>query len=115
MLIQFFARPGRLAEEDGDDYKAQIHRMDADGTKSSLAKMMYDILRNPKRQFRYKEHKQKVKARRYHLRLVEAASTHNVKMKAVGFEKKKGRYGIRSHYCFTGDPILGLKIASRHF
>jgi hypothetical protein len=64
-----FARPGRLAEDDGDDYKAQIHRMDADGTKSSLAKMMYDILRNPKRQFRYKEHKQKVKERRYHLRL----------------------------------------------
>ncbi len=56
-----------------------------------------------------------MKERRYHLRLVEAASTHNVKMKAVGFEKKKGRYGIGSHYCFTGDPILGLRIASRHF
>ncbi len=63
-----FARPGRLAEEDGDDYKAQIHRMEADGTKSSLAKMMYDILSNPKRQFQYKEHTQKVKERRYHLR-----------------------------------------------
>ena len=85
-----FARPGQLAEDDGDDYKAQIHRMDADGTKSSLAKMMYDILSNPKRQFRLKEHKQKVKERRYHLRPVEAAYNHNVKMKAVGFEKKGG-------------------------
>jgi hypothetical protein len=82
-----------------------------DGTKSSLSKMMYDILSNPKLQFQLKEDKQKVKERRYHLRRVEATSTHNVKMKAVGFEKK-GRYGIGSHYCFTGDPILGLRIAT---
>jgi len=46
-----FARPGRLAEEDDNNYKAKKHRMDVDGTKSSLAKMMYDILSNPKRQF----------------------------------------------------------------
>ena len=89
--------------------------MDVDGKKSSLAKMMYDILSNPKRQFQYKEHKQKVKERRYHLRPMEAASTHYVKMKAIGFEKKTERYGIGSHYCFTGDHILGLRIASRRF
>ena len=49
------------------------------------------------------------------MRPVEASSTHNVKMKAVGFEKKKGRDVIGSHYCFTGDPILGLRIASHCF
>jgi len=114
-----FARPGRLAEvSDGEDedIKAPSHRMDINGVKVSLAKMMYAILSNPKRKFRYKDHEQKVSERRYHLRPVDdAATTHNVKMTAVGCEKKKGRYGIGSHYCFVGDPLLGLKIVTRRF
>ena len=45
MLIQF----GQLPEEDDDNgYKAKVHRMDVDGKKSNLAKMMYDSLSNPK-------------------------------------------------------------------
>ena len=86
-----FARPGRLAEvsnNDDEDIKAPTHRMDINGEKVSLAGMMYDILSNPKRKFRYKDEKQKVTERGYHLRAVVEASTHNVKMIAVGFEKK---------------------------
>ena len=62
--------------------------MDINGETVSLAGMMYDILSNPKRKFRYKDEKQKVTERGYHLRAVVEASTHNVKMIAVGFEKK---------------------------
>jgi hypothetical protein len=36
-------------------------------------------------------------------------------MTAVGFEKRKDRYRNGSHYCFVGDPILGLKFATRRF
>ena len=86
--------------------------MDIHGTKVSLAQMMFTVLSNPKRKFQYKDHEQKVTERRYHLRPVEDASTHNVKMTAVGFEKKKGRYGIGCHYCFVGDPLLGLKLGT---
>ncbi len=43
---------------------------------------------------------------------MEDASTHNVKMTVVGFEKKKGRYGIGCHYCFVGDPLLGIKMVA---
>jgi hypothetical protein len=53
--------------------------------KMSLAEMMYNILCDPKRKFRYKEKNQKIKERRHHLEPVEEASSHNVKPEAVGF------------------------------
>ena len=111
-----FARPGCQAEEDFTvyDYKAPIHRME-NGQKLSLAKMMYYILSDPRRKFRYKEEDQKVKERQYHLRSSNAASTHNVKMKAVGFDKWSGRNGISCHYCFMADPLLGLRLAVCRF
>jgi hypothetical protein len=46
---------------------------------------------------------------------VEDASTHNVKVTAVGFEKRKSHYGIGSYYCFVGNPLLGLNIVTRLF
>ncbi len=70
--------------------------------------MMYDILSNPKHKFQYKDHEQKVCKRCHHLRPVEDASTHNIKMTAVGFEKRRGHNGIGSYYCFVGNPLLGL-------
>jgi hypothetical protein len=88
-----FARPGpgHQVKEDFTvyDYKAPIQRME-NGEMSSLAKMMYYILSDPRRWFRYKEEDQKVKECRYHLRSMHAASTHNVKMKAIGFGLTRG-------------------------
>jgi hypothetical protein len=111
-----FARPGRHAKEDPQehDIEAPIHRMD-NGIKSSLAMMLYNILSNPKRKFRYKGEDQKVKERQYHYRPVDEATSHNVKMRAIGFNKAKGRYGIGSHFCFMADPSLGLHCATRRF
>ena len=68
------------------------------GVKTSLAQMVHDILSNPNRKFRYKERDQKVKERRYHFRPVDAATSHNVKMKAIGFEKATGRNGIGLYF-----------------
>jgi hypothetical protein len=96
-----FAQMGRQAKEDAQehDIKAPIHRM-VNGMKTSLAKMLYDILSNPKWKFRQKEDDQKVKEQWYHFRPVDNASSHNVKMKAVGFKKGGGCNVIGSHYCF---------------
>jgi hypothetical protein len=85
------------------------------GFKMSLAEMMYNNLRDPKRKFRYKEADQKIKEKRYHLRPVDQASSHNVKMKAIGFEKGSGRNGIGSHFCFIANLLIGVKIAARRF
>ena len=111
-----FARPGRQAEEDVQehDIKAPMHRME-NGRKISLAKLMYDILSNPKRKFRYKEEHQKARERQYHFWPVSNASSHNVKMKVVGFKRGGGRNGIGSHYCFMADPLLGIRLAARRF
>ncbi len=81
-----FAHPGWHSKEDPQEHgiKAPIHRMD-NGIKSSLAMMLYNILSNPKRKFRYKEEDQKVKERRYYYRPVDEATSHNIKMKAIGF------------------------------
>ncbi len=51
----------------------------------------------------------------YHLRPVDEASSHYVKMKAIGFEKGSGRNGIGSHFCFIFDSLIGVKIAGRRF
>ena len=110
-----FARPGRYAEEEEADIKASKHRMNSDGVKMSLAEMVYDILRNSKRKFRLQESERKIVERRYHLRPVDAAQSHNVKMKAKGFDTKIKRSGIGSHYCFRADPMLGPCIAARRF
>jgi hypothetical protein len=104
-----------VSNKENEDIKAPIHQIDINGVNVSLAKMMYDIPSNPKHKFRYMDHEQKVSKRRYHLKPVEEASTHNIKMTAVGFEKKKGHYGIGSHYCFVGDLLLGLKIVTQFF
>ncbi len=40
--------------------------------------------------FRLKEEDPKIKERRYHLRPVEVACSHNVKMETVGFEREAG-------------------------
>jgi hypothetical protein len=95
-----FARPGRQDKEDAQehDIKAAVHRM-GNGMKTSLAKMLYDIFSNPKWKFRYKKDDQKVKEQRYHFQPVDDASSHKVKMKAVGFKKGGGHSGIGSHYC----------------
>ncbi len=77
--------------------------------------MLYNILSNPKRKFRYKEEDQKVKERWYHYWPVDEATSHNVKMKAIGFNKAEGRYGIGLHFCFMADPLLGLHCATCRF
>ena len=53
--------------------------------------------------------------RRYHLWPVDEATSHNVKMKAIGFKKATGQHGIGSHFCFIAGPLLGLCIAARQF
>ena len=77
--------------------------------------MVYDILSNEKRKFRLHENERKVMARRYHLRQVDEAKSHNVKMKAIGFDNKTKRSGIGAYYCFRADPLLGPRIAARRF
>ncbi len=110
-----FACPGQYAEEEQDDIKATKHRMNLDGVKTSLAEMVYNILSNTKSKFWLQESERKIVKRRYHLRTVEAAQSHNVKMKAIGFEKRIKQAGIGSHYCFCADPLLGPCIAARRF
>jgi hypothetical protein len=56
-----------------------------------------------------------VKEHQYHVRSIDAASTHNAKMKAVGLDKGSGRNGILCHYCFMADPLLGLRLAVCQF
>ena len=57
------------------------------GKKLSLDQMLHDILSSTKQKMRYKKVDQKVIEQQYHFRPVEDASSHNVKMKAVGFAK----------------------------
>jgi hypothetical protein len=85
------------------------------GIKMSLAEMMYDVSRDPTRKFRLKEEGQKIKERRHHLQPVEVACSHNLKMKAVGFEKGSGRNGIGSRFSFIADPLIDVKIAAWRF
>jgi hypothetical protein len=52
-----FACPGQYAKEDNNDTKAPIHQMDSNGVKTSLAKMLFDVLSNVKRKFKlHKKH-----------------------------------------------------------
>ena len=89
--------------------------MDCNGVKSSLAKMVYNILSNVKQKFRLHKNERKVMARRYHLRQVEKAKVHNVKMKAIGFDNMTKQSGIGAYYRFRADPLLGPRIAAQRF
>jgi hypothetical protein len=54
-------------------------------------------------------------ARRYHLRQVDEAISHEVEMKAIGFDNKTEQSGIGSYYCFRADHLLGPRIAAQRF
>jgi hypothetical protein len=114
-LDKIFARPGLYAEEDDNDTKATMHCMVCNGMKSSLAKLVYNILSNSKQKFCLHQNERKVMARRYHLRPVDEAKLHNVKMKAIGFDSKIKQSAIGSYNCFRVDPLLGPKIAACKF
>ena len=77
--------------------------------------MVYDILSHEKRKFRLHENERKVMARRYHLRQVEKAKVHNVKMKAIGFDNMTKQSGIGAYYRFRAVPLLGPRIAAQRF
>ncbi len=81
-----FTHPRQYAEEDYNDTKAPMHRMDSNGLKTSLAKMLFDVLSKAKRKFKLHENDRKVMERRHHLREVSEAKSHNMKMTANGFE-----------------------------
>ncbi len=114
-LDKIFARPGLHAEEDDNDTKASMHCMYCNGMKSSLAKMLYNILSNSKWKFCLHQNERKVMARRYHLRPVDEARLHNMKMKLIGFDNKMKQSGIGSYYCFRADPLLRPRIAAQRF
>ncbi len=83
--------------------------------KTSLAKMLFDILSNVKRKFKLHDKHLKVMEFRYHFREVSEAKSHNVKMMAIGFKTKKKQLGIGSYYSFIADPLLRPKIAAHRF
>ncbi len=113
-LDKIFALPGLYAsaEEDDNDTKAPMHCMDCNEMKSSLTKMAYDILSNAERKLCLHKNERKVMARRYHLRQVDEAKMHNVKMKAIGFDNKTNQSGMGVYYCFRADPLLEPIIAA---
>jgi hypothetical protein len=82
-LDKIFACPGLYAEEDDNDTKAPMHCMDCNGMKSSLAKLVYNISSNSKRKFCLHQNERKVMDRRYHLRPVDEAKLHKVKIKTI--------------------------------
>jgi hypothetical protein len=89
--------------------------MDCNGIKSSLAKMVYNILSNSRRKFCLHQNERKVMDRRYHLRPVDEAKLHKVKIRTIGFDSKTKRSGIGSYYCFRADPLPRPRIAAWNF
>ncbi len=86
-----------------------MHRMDSNGVKTSLAKIVFDILSNPKRKFKLHGNDQKV-LECVPFEGISEAKSHNLKMKAIGFDTKKKQSVIRSDYSFIADPLFGQKL-----